>query len=95
MKVIDSIFNLLRKTGKGYTNEQIADRIGVSTHSVRAHICRLRNEGVPIVKKVTYDKRTGKLNHAKYFIPVSQDLVEEVFVPRGRPSREFAVPASA
>lgn len=93
MTIADRVFNLMTRTGKGYTNDELAVKVQTTRDSVRGIISGLRAEGVPIVKKARYDKATGKMLPAKYFIPVSQDHVIQTEVPRGRPSRSYAVPA--
>lgn len=86
------VYDILTSTGKGYTNQQLAKKVGKSEAAVRAAIYVIRNTaGVPVVKKVTVDKKTNYLQPAKYFIPVSQDTTVQVEVPRGRPSRQYAV----
>lgn len=87
------VFTLLTKTGKGFTNDQLANKLGTSETHIRAAVRAIRMAGTPVVKKVTFDKRTNKMNRAKYFIPVSQDVTHLDECPRGRPSRKFAVPA--
>jgi biotin operon repressor len=87
------VFTLLTKTGKGFTNDQLAAKVGTSREAIRVAVRAIRQTGTPVVKKVTYDKRTNKMNVAKYFIPVSQDITTLEDCPRGRPSRKFAVPA--
>lgn len=85
------VMKILTKTGKGFTNLELAEKIGKSESAVRAAIRNIRVNGdVPVVKKVTLDKK-NRIMPAKYFIPVSHDFTEQTFVARGRPSRAYAV----
>jgi len=89
----NKLFNLLTKTGKGFTNSQLASKFDTSEVHIRNAVRAIRQTGTPVVKKVTFDKRTNKMNPAKYFIPVSQDITTLEDCPIGRPSRKYAVPA--
>lgn len=99
MSIADRVFNLLVKTGKGYTNDElVAKAIGGSVTensraSIRVAVRTIREAGTPVIKKARYNKATGKMLPAKYFIPVSQDQVMQMDTPRGRPRRDYAVPA--
>jgi hypothetical protein len=85
------IMKILVKTGKGFTNLELAEKVGKSEAAVRAAIRNIRVNGdVPVVKKVTLDKQ-NRILPAKYFIPVSGDFTAQTFVTRGRPSRAYAV----
>jgi transcription initiation factor IIE alpha subunit len=88
----EAVLDILTRTGKGFTNEQLAKKVGKSQAAVRAAIRVIRSAGeVPVVKKVVINKKTNKLEPAKYFVPVSQDFTVQTTVPLGRPSRAFAV----
>lgn len=99
MSTAHRVFNLLVKTGKGYTNDELVMKVlggpvdDNSRATIRVAIRSIRMSGTPVVKKARYSKSTGKMIDSKYFIPVSQDITHLDECPRGRPSRAYAVPA--
>lgn len=89
------VMKILSKTGRGYTNLELAEKVGKSEAAVRCAIRNIRVNGeVPVIKKVTIDKQ-NRVSPAKYFIPVSHDFTKQTFVARGRPSRAYAVDPTA